>query len=68
MTNNLKAPSLKSMASLFTMDWEQLTIYEPSDAELDLVTRLVEEGRGLDISPAFYTKLRVSKIIRITRG
>ena len=60
LTNNLKSPPLKSMGSLFGMDWAQLAIYESHDAELDLVTSLVEECRGLDVTPDFFTSLRVS--------
>ena len=60
-SNNLKTPALKSVATMFTMDWEQLALYEPQDAELDMIICLVKEGRGLDIIPEFYARLRVSR-------
>ena len=61
IVNNLKAPQLKAVATLFSLDWEQFAIYEPQDSELDMVTCLIREGRGLDVAPKEFARIKVGE-------
>ena len=59
MTSNLSSPNLKSIGSLFLQDWMELSVYESQDNEVEMVTCLIKEGRGLDVCPSFFTGLKV---------
>ena len=65
MTNNLSCPALKSIGNLLSQNWEELSVYESSDSEVEMITTLIKEGRGLDVTPPFFAELKVSFIIVI---
>lgn len=55
-----KSPTLQSISTLLTVDWEHLSQFDEGDMELEMIIELIKENDGLDVLPEFYRDLRVS--------
>ena len=55
-----KSPTLQSISTLLTADWEHLSQFDEGDMELEMIIELIKENDGLDVLPKFYRDLQVN--------